>query len=223
MINKRTCFVAMPFRADLNYFYLYIQYHLQERHGIHAERGDHRILTKALIDKVREQILSADVILADVTGGNPNVLYEVGLAHAFSKPVIFLTQDRPEDAPVDIRQFEFIVYTLQSHVEFLNNLDNAIDSLFVATYQDLYDTAGALLKQLNKDLSTKYRACSLEEFRARVVRAEQTEQIPDKNEMIQLAEFVLPKILDDPTDLKTILKVTEWLEDLRSKRSLPSG
>jgi hypothetical protein len=55
------CFVVMPFRAELNYFYLYIQRYLSEKHGLRVERGDHRVLTKALMDKVRDQIVEADL------------------------------------------------------------------------------------------------------------------------------------------------------------------
>jgi nucleoside 2-deoxyribosyltransferase len=86
------------------------------------------------MEKIRDSILSADCVIADVSGSNPNVFYEVGLAHAFGKPVIFLTQDDPASAPVDIRQFEFIPYHLAHHKEFLSNLDNAIQHVFVTKY-----------------------------------------------------------------------------------------
>ena len=98
------CFVAMPFLPEFNYFYLCLQKYLGEHHQLQVERGDHRILTKPLIDKVREQIRGAHILIADISGANPNVLYEVGLAHAYGKPVLFLTQDPPEQAPVEIAQ-----------------------------------------------------------------------------------------------------------------------
>jgi hypothetical protein len=56
MTAPRNCFVIMPFRAELNYFYLYLQQYLQNKHGLHVERGDHRILTKPILEKVRDQI-----------------------------------------------------------------------------------------------------------------------------------------------------------------------
>src|SRR5215472_6557159 len=117
MSRSPLCFVVMPFRPDPNYFYLYIQRYLADKYGLKVERGDHRVLTKALMDKIRDQIVQADFLLGDITSGNPNVLYEIGLAHAFGKPVIFLTQDDPGNAPVDVRQFEFVHYDLQRHEE----------------------------------------------------------------------------------------------------------
>src|SRR4051812_3521616 len=96
------CFVVMPFRAELNFFYLYLRRYLQERHGLRVERGDHRILTVPILDKIREQIIEAKVLIADITGRNANVFYELGLAHAFEKSVILITQDEDEDVPTDI-------------------------------------------------------------------------------------------------------------------------
>ena len=55
------CFVVMPFRPELNYFYLYVRMHLKQKHGLRVERGDQNVLTKALMDKIRDQIIEADV------------------------------------------------------------------------------------------------------------------------------------------------------------------
>jgi hypothetical protein len=205
------CFVVMPFRPELNYFYLYVQRHLTEKHGLRVERGDHHVLTKALMDKIREQIVEADVLLGDITSGNPNVFYEIGLAHAFAKPVIFLTQDPPASAPVDVRQFEFIHYDLQRHEEFLGKLDNAIQNVFVGKYRALYDTASDLLRGFNSAMNTSYLAAALEDFQARVMRGEQTQDVPPADEKERFAEFLLPKILREATDVIVMKKVMEWV------------
>jgi hypothetical protein len=41
-------------------------------------------------------INTAKVMVADCTGGNPNVFHELGLAHAIGKDVIMLSQDTPD-------------------------------------------------------------------------------------------------------------------------------
>jgi hypothetical protein len=210
------CFVVMPFRPELNYFYLYLQRYLKDKHGLKVERGDHQILTKAIMEKVRDQIVEADLLLGDVTSGNPNVFYEIGLAHAIGKPVIFLTQDPPANAPVDIRQFEFIHYDLQRHEEFLSKLDNAIKNIFVGNYRTLYDTALRFLQQFNSATGSSYLAASLEDFQARVMRAEQTQDLPPMGETERLAEFLLPKVLSEATDVIVMRKVMEWCPTLRN-------
>jgi hypothetical protein len=201
----------MPFRPELNYFFLFLQTYLHDKHGLHVERGDHQYLTKPLMEKVREQVVASDVILGDITGSNPNVFYELGIAFTIGKPVIFLTQDPPENAPVDIRQFQFIHYDLGRHVEFLAALDNAIRSVFVGRYKDLYDDASALLKRLNKDFGVSVSGATLEEFQRLVAAAEQTTILPSSDDPFRYAAFLLPRIVGDSRDVDVMKRVTEWL------------
>ncbi|MDX1547148.1 MAG: hypothetical protein R3247_09180 [Rhodothermales bacterium] len=208
-----SCFIAMPFRPELNYFFLYIARYLEEKHGVRAERGDARILTKPLMDKIREQILEADFLIGDVTGGNPNVFLELGLAQAYGKPIIFISQDAPEDAPVDIRQFEFIHYELQGHTDFLAKLDNAVQSVFLHRFAGLYERARVLLQRFNADTGFALGSTRPEEFQARVMRAEQAGGIPAENEDALMAEFLLPRIIDDTSDVALMRRVDAWLTE----------
>ena len=79
MPEPRTCFVVMPFRPELNFFFLFLQRYLNERHGLRVRRGDTSVLTKALMDKVESEIQAADLIIGDITYGSPNVFYELEL------------------------------------------------------------------------------------------------------------------------------------------------
>ena len=52
-------------------------------------------------------------MIADVSESNANVFYEVGLAEALGKPIIFLrdkAESEPEDMPFDTRAYEHIFY-----------------------------------------------------------------------------------------------------------------
>jgi hypothetical protein len=209
--RRKYCFVAMPFRPELNYFFLYLKRHLEESYRLQVERGDASVLTRPLMDKVREQILRADLVIADVTGGNPNVFYEIGLAHAARKPVLFLTQDPPEAAPVDIRQFEFIGYDLSKHAEFLSRLENAITGAFGQQYETLLDRARQFLRRFNQDTGLACPEAAPEEFQARVMRGEQTGGIPASDQEGLLAQFLLPKIILDFTDSTVIGRYTHWI------------
>jgi nucleoside 2-deoxyribosyltransferase len=211
MTSPRNCFVIMPFRAELNYFYLYLQQYLRSKHGLHVERGDHRILTKPLLEKIRDQIRRADVIIADITHRNPNVFYELGLAHAAETPVILITQDNVEDAPADIRHLEFIVYHLARHDDFLTKLDNAIHNVSVEDYKSLYTRASRLLKSLNAERRLTLTKTSIEEFQARVVQGERTQGLPEKNDQAGWAAFLLPRVVHNPWDAKTMHEIDAWL------------
>ena len=158
------CFVVMPFRSELNFFYLYLRRHLEENHGLRVERGDHRILTIPLLEKIREHINEADVLIADVTGRNPNVFYELGLAHALDKPVILLTQDPIEEIPTDIRHLEFIRYDLAKDAEVLFRLDNAMHNVFIERHRDRYLRAIAILREFNQSEGLSLPEATLELF-----------------------------------------------------------
>ncbi len=64
---------------------------------------------------MRDVIASIDeaqLIIADLTGGNPNVFYELGVAHALNRPVILLTQSI-EELPFDLASYRVISYTTE--------------------------------------------------------------------------------------------------------------
>jgi hypothetical protein len=65
-----------------------------------------------VVEQIWEQIDKAKVLMADLTGKNPNVFYELGLAHANRKPVIF-TSGVLEDVPFDLRHLRVIVYEVR--------------------------------------------------------------------------------------------------------------
>jgi hypothetical protein len=204
----------MPFRPELNYFFLYLKQYLEEKYKIRVERGDSNVLTKELMKKVSDQIAASSFLIADITGSNANVFFELGIAHATNKPIIFLTQDAPKEAPVDVRQFEFIQYELGRHEDFLAKLDNAVRNVLGSTLDigRLYEMACDLLKQFNAESGFGHDQASREEFHARVVRAAETQGLPQLEDTGLIARFLLPKILQDATDLNVMQRVTVWLE-----------
>ena len=56
-----------------------------------------------------QNIQRARFTVADMTGKNPNVFYELGIAHILGKPVVLITQ-RPEDVPFDLRAMPCVHY-----------------------------------------------------------------------------------------------------------------
>ena len=73
------------------------------------------------IGNVMRQVLlgleQADILIADITGNNPNVLYELGIYHAFGKPAIIVKEEAPEGTPAvgtpfDIQEYRYQVINL---------------------------------------------------------------------------------------------------------------
>ena len=208
------CFVIMPFRPELNYFYLYLKRYIEEQHNIDCERGDAQILTKPLLEKIADYIRRADVLIADCTGRNANVFYELGLAHANDKKVILISQDAVDKAPADIRHFEFIRYNLGDHAAFMAQLDNALRNVFSDRYAKLYDDAIGIFTQFRKETGSKVLAASRDLFVSRVSAVERTRQRPIDEDDTEKTEILLPRIIADSGDVQVMMEITRWLTGL---------
>jgi PAS domain S-box-containing protein len=92
---------------------------------LEAVRADEETLTGRIIDQVYADISGAKIVVADLTGSNPNVFYEVGLAHVLSKPVIQLWGD-PGNIPFDLAGIRTIVYRPQNLAKLRDDLTEAI-------------------------------------------------------------------------------------------------
>ena len=102
-------FVLMPFEPKFDDIYKYgIKKPISEL-GITCERVDEIQYVGGVLDQVFKGIESARIVIADMTGKNANVFYEVGYCHALKKDVILCTQN-VDDIPFDLRGFNHIVY-----------------------------------------------------------------------------------------------------------------
>jgi len=110
----------MPFSEEFNDIYHLGIKDSCEEIGIYCERVDEQIFEGSILARVYNQISKADIIVADMTGKNPNVFYEVGYAHALGKNVILLTQ-KSDDIPFDLKHYPHIVYN-NKIVELKNSL-----------------------------------------------------------------------------------------------------
>ena len=77
--------------------------------GRRAVRVDDIYTSNKIIDDVFSTIVQGRLTVCDLTGRNPNVLYEAGLAHARGRDVILLTQNE-KDVPFDLAQIRYIKY-----------------------------------------------------------------------------------------------------------------
>lgn len=107
-----TCFVMMPFGQWMDAYYREIYVPAIRESGLEPICADELFSTGSVIEQIWEQISRAKVLLADLTGKNANVFYELGLAHAANKPVVFTTGDL-EDVPFDLRHLRVAVYDIR--------------------------------------------------------------------------------------------------------------
>ncbi len=107
-----TCFVMMPFGEWMDQYYREVFVPAIKDAGLEPVRADELFSTGSVIEQIWEQIRRAKVLLADLTGKNANVFYELGLAHADHKPVVFTTGNL-DDVPFDLRHLRVAVYDIR--------------------------------------------------------------------------------------------------------------
>ncbi len=102
-------FVLMPFAEDLRYVYDDHIKDIIKNLNLSIARADDFFSNNTIMNEIWSAIYYSKIIIADCTGKNPNVFYEIGLAHAIGKQVILMTQN-PDDVPFDLKHIRYIYY-----------------------------------------------------------------------------------------------------------------
>lgn len=104
------CFVMMPFGPPLGSYYETVYKPAIEKAGLQPVRADAEIFGAGkIMDQIWSGIRSAKVLVAELTLRNPNVFYELGLAHALKKPVVLVSSNE-SDVPFDLHHIRVIYY-----------------------------------------------------------------------------------------------------------------
>ncbi len=105
-----SCFVMMPFASPLGNYYSSIYKPAIEKAKLIPVRADNEIFGAGkIMDQVWSGINSAKVLVAELTTKNPNVFYELGIAHALNKPVVLVSSNE-DDVPFDLKHIRVIYY-----------------------------------------------------------------------------------------------------------------
>lgn len=100
--------LLMPFDAKFDAVYKAIK-GTAERLSLQCRRADDLWNDSAIINDIFELIYHCALVVCDCTGRNPNVFYEVGIAHTLGREVIPITQ-HADDVPFDLRHLRFLMY-----------------------------------------------------------------------------------------------------------------
>ena len=113
---EKVCFMITPIgkegsdvRKNADEVLDYIVNPICKEYGYSVVRADKMansgLITKAII----EQIITADLVIADLTGNNPNVFYELAIRHSYRKPTIQIVKGEI-DIPFDVANMRTISY-----------------------------------------------------------------------------------------------------------------
>lgn len=120
--ESRVCFVISPIgesgsdiRRNADILLEHIITPVVKEHGYEVVRADAISQAGDITIQIIEMLIQADLVIADLTGHNANVLYELAVRHAARKPVIHMIQDG-QQPPFDVRQFRAIPHDINNIV-----------------------------------------------------------------------------------------------------------
>lgn len=107
-VDKKSIFVLTPFLESKRPIYDAIM-NVCNKVGLKSSRGDEEYINGDILPHILKKILKARIVIANIDGRNPNVFYELGIAHALDKPTILISKSI-NDAPFDLKSKSIIIY-----------------------------------------------------------------------------------------------------------------
>ena len=141
-----TCFVMMPFSAPIGDYYSTVYKPAIEKSKLTPVRADNEIFGAGkIMDQVWQGINAAKVLVAELTSKNPNVFYELGIAHALQKPVVLVSSNE-DDVPFDLKHIRVIYYDKNDPFwgqKLLNKVAENIISALKNPEEAIFNVSGA--------------------------------------------------------------------------------
>lgn len=107
-VDQNLVSVMMPFRSELSDVYETIK-EAAKMTGFYCKRVDDIWDDSTVIQDVFSLIFQSYIVVCDLTGKNPNVFYEAGIAHTLGKHVVPITQTEG-DIPFDLKHHRYAMY-----------------------------------------------------------------------------------------------------------------
>ena len=91
--DMKNIFVLMPFKGEFDDVYMVVKNAVSDAQDslklpLHCRRADEIAKPGRITDHILEAISKSDVLIADLSGNNANVMYELGFGHALKKPEV---------------------------------------------------------------------------------------------------------------------------------------
>jgi len=123
------CFVVHPFKPPFGSYYESVYRPAIKKAGLSAVRADADFFGAGdIIEQIWRGIQEARVVVSELTGRNPNVFYELGIAHAMCKPIVLVSSSE-DDIPFDLRHMRVLYYDLRDPYWGPNLVDSVAASI----------------------------------------------------------------------------------------------
>lgn len=128
-LDESLLFALMPFKRPWSERIWKLIQREAKKLGFTARRADD-FFGHDIMEDIWKAVLQAGVVVADLTERNPNVFYEIGLAHTLGKRCILITQDI-KDVPFDLSRYRCIEYqdNADGYEQLLTGLRGALETV----------------------------------------------------------------------------------------------
>jgi hypothetical protein len=130
--------------------------------GLSIVRADEILSLNPIIDDIRAAIDYAPVIIVDISGSNPNVFYELGIAHILRRErTVIITHDELGRLPFDVAHIRIIPYanTMAGKPSFEKKLRETLQEVtkdLSETYRDEFAVAETMMSVSLDDVELYY-------------------------------------------------------------------
>lgn len=115
-VKKQMALCLMPFNKRFDKIYDTVKKSCKHC-NFECLRSDDHVTPGSILKQIVEMILEAQIIIALIDGRNPNVFYEIGIAHALGKNVILVSDYNDNQIPFDLRSNRFVLYHGEKELE----------------------------------------------------------------------------------------------------------
>ncbi|MDW0358387.1 hypothetical protein Q8G38_03565 [Halomonas venusta] len=126
-VDNDSVFVLTPFHPKYQESFKVISEVCRDV-GLRCYRGDEEHISGDLLPHTLKQLCKARLVIANIDGRNPNVFYELGIAHAIDKGTILVSKSLDE-VPVDLKSNRILLY--KDHNDFKEQLRTALTRALV--------------------------------------------------------------------------------------------
>ena len=102
--------------------------------GLQCIRADN-LTGQIIIEDIWTKINQCGIIVAEVTGRNPNVMYELGIVHTIGKPTILITQ-QIQDIPFDFAHLRH--YPYEDNIDGFRELSDTLREVAIQVFKNTY-------------------------------------------------------------------------------------
>ena len=231
----KTCFIISPIgnegseiRKRADQLFKYIISPVCENCGFEAVRVDQINKADSITQTIIDYLKTSELVIADMTGHNPNAFYEIGYRSSTGKAIIHV-KEKGETIPFDIasiRAFDYDLTDLDSVEEVKTRLEQTINAFnFDLQDEETGEVNGncdqeskkthilpvlyQILDQIS-ELKSEIHNKDTETIQA-IVKASQS-AIPVEDTNTAIMKILLPEMLKNPDAMNNLMKLSEMTQ-----------